>query len=63
MLCCAVPAVPAVPCLLCLPRAAQEIREQFGEDVKLVADGSYDGWRARPYECLAGIILMDQFTR
>lgn len=43
---------------------AQEVKEQFGADVSSIAEGAYDSWMEHsPATCLAGIILMDQFTR
>lgn len=45
--------------------AAQYITEHFSADVEAVRDGTYDDWRstASPRSTVAGIILMDQFTR
>lgn len=40
------------------------IRTEFGTDLEAVKAGKYDSWMtASPLECLAGIVLMDQFTR
>ncbi|KAG2442026.1 hypothetical protein HYH02_009818 [Chlamydomonas schloesseri] len=47
------------------PEVDQYITEHFGADVEAVADGTYDEWcsAAQPRATVAGIILMDQFTR
>ncbi|KXZ51363.1 hypothetical protein GPECTOR_13g852 [Gonium pectorale] len=40
------------------------ITATFGADVRHVAEGQYDSWRdAGPLSLLAGVILMDQFSR
>ena len=40
------------------------VREQYGADVEAVAAGTYDSWLSSSLpEGLAGVILMDQFTR
>lgn len=40
------------------------IKEKFGQDVEAIKTGKVDDWKSKsPFECLAGIILMDQFTR
>lgn len=41
----------------------QEIKHKFAGSVEAIRSGTIDTWLARPRECLAGIILMDQFTR
>lgn len=40
-----------------------EIKANFEESIEAIRSGAVDTWLARPLECLAGIILMDQFTR
>eukprot|EP00892_Ulva_mutabilis_P001950 jgi/Ulvmu1/11756/UM008_0170.1 len=40
-----------------------EIKKEFEESVVAMRTGTYDSWLAHPQQCLAGIILMDQFTR
>lgn len=39
------------------------IRERFSGDVDLAAAGSLEHWKKSPLECLALVILLDQFTR
>lgn len=39
------------------------IRGSFLLDVEAIKEGRYDPWIEEPLPCLAGIILMDQFTR
>jgi len=41
----------------------KEIRKFFGELVEQAANGELDSWTADPLECLALIILLDQFPR
>ena len=41
----------------------QQIKDKFEDSVVAMRDGTCDGWLAHPRQCLAGIILMDQFTR
>lgn len=41
----------------------QEITQAFGEDVEKIGKGDYEDWKDKAYNGLAGIILMDQFTR
>ncbi|GFR51927.1 hypothetical protein Agub_g14413 [Astrephomene gubernaculifera] len=47
------------------PDVDQYITEHFGNDVRLVGEGKYDSWshNGNPLSTLAGIVLMDQFTR
>lgn len=40
-----------------------EVQEKFGADVAAVRRGDHDGWKNEPMSCLAGVVLMDQFTR
>ena len=40
-----------------------EIRNNFMEDYNLARSGEYDDWLNKPKECLALIILLDQFSR
>jgi uncharacterized protein (DUF924 family) len=41
-----------------------DIKEKFGKDVEAIGAGQYDDWLSSSLvEGLAGIILMDQFTR
>lgn len=40
-----------------------EIREKFGAQIELAADGELDDWLDEPRGRLAQIILLDQFTR
>lgn len=41
----------------------EEIKAQFGADLAGVAVGKYDPWLEHPYNAMAAIILMDQFSR
>ncbi len=44
--------------------AAQEVTEQFGGDLERIAAGEYDSWmHGGPLALLAGVVLMDQFSR
>ncbi|GIM06003.1 hypothetical protein Vretimale_10411, partial [Volvox reticuliferus] len=46
------------------PDVDQYITEHFGRHVQHVSEGLYDSWReGSPLSLLAGIILMDQFSR
>lgn len=45
------------------PEVDQFITETFKPDVEKIADGSNDAWKQAPLSCVAGIVLMDQFTR
>ena len=45
------------------PETDDYIRETFGKDVDNAREGKYDHWIGKPDECLALIILLDQFTR
>ena len=40
-----------------------EIKEKFGAHVEAMRSGEHDSWKDEPMSCLAGIVLMDQFTR
>lgn len=41
----------------------QKIREKFEEDIERAGRGDYDHWIKSPEDCLALIILLDQFPR
>ena len=41
----------------------EEIRKNFMEDYNLAKSNHYDDWLNQPKECLALIILLDQFSR
>ncbi len=42
----------------------QEVTEQFGGDLERIAAGEYDSWmHGGPLALLAGVVLMDQFSR
>lgn len=43
--------------------ADAEIKELFAADIEAIQKGEYDSWKESTAETLAGIILMDQFTR
>ena len=45
------------------PKTDDFIRDTFGKDVVDAYDGKYDHWVNNPIECLALIILLDQFPR
>jgi uncharacterized protein (DUF924 family) len=45
------------------PEVDTEIQTLFKADVEAVARGDYDSWLESTEAGLAGIILMDQFTR
>jgi len=45
------------------PALDDEIRQKFGDLVELAAKGDLDAWTADPCECLALLILLDQFPR
>jgi uncharacterized protein (DUF924 family) len=45
------------------PQLDDEIRERFGGLVEMARDGELDAWTADPLECLALVILLDQFPR
>ena len=46
------------------PEVDKQIRDDFGSDVDALGKGSYDNWLNNSIEeGLAGVILMDQFTR
>ena len=45
------------------PKTDDYIRKTFGKDVYNALEGKYDHWIGNPHECLALIILLDQFTR
>lgn len=45
------------------PKTDDYIRENFGKAVWEAMDGKYDHWINNPIECLALIILLDQFPR
>jgi len=45
------------------PRFNQEVKTQFGRDLEAVAKGDLDTWRTSPRARLAGIVLLDQFSR
>jgi hypothetical protein len=54
------PTTAPPPSPACSP---QEIREQFGADLESMAAGKYDSWFEQDASAMAGIILMDQFSR
>jgi len=39
------------------------IRSRFSDDLEKASAGHYDHWRRTPDECLALILILDQFTR
>ncbi len=41
----------------------QDITEKFGADLKAMAAGDYDDWADETLSSVAGVILMDQFSR
>lgn len=41
----------------------REIRDRFVPLYEAAAAGERDGWKSRPYECLALIVLLDQLPR
>ena len=41
----------------------QKIRNRYFEDYQKAANNEYDNWQKNPNECLALIILLDQFSR
>ena len=45
------------------PKTDDYIRKTFGKDVYNALEGKYDHWIGNPHECLALIILLDQFPR
>ena len=45
------------------PKTDDYIRDTFGKDVIDAGNGKYDHWINNPIECLALIILLDQFSR
>ena len=45
------------------PQTDDYITKTFGKMVLEARDGKYDDWVAHPLECLALIILLDQFPR
>ena len=45
------------------PKTDDYIRDTFGKDVCDALEGKYDHWIGNPVECLALIILLDQFPR
>ena len=45
------------------PKTDDYIRKTFGKDVYNAVEGKYDHWIGNPDECLALIILLDQFPR
>ena len=45
------------------PALDEEIRRKFGKLVESAAKGELDSWTDDPCECLALIILLDQFPR
>lgn len=40
-----------------------EIKAKFGADLEAINRGDYDDWLQEDLSCLAGIIIMDQFSR
>ena len=45
------------------PQLDEDIRRRFGDLVESAAEGELDAWTADPIECLALVILLDQFPR
>ena len=45
------------------PALDEQIRSKFGGLVELAAKGDLDSWTVDPHECLALVILLDQFPR
>ena len=45
------------------PATDDYIQKEFGKMVVEARDGQYDDWVSHPLECLALIILLDQFPR
>ena len=45
------------------PKTDDYIRKTFEKDVYNALEGKYDHWIGNPHECLALIILLDQFPR
>jgi len=45
------------------PAVDEEIKQKFGADLEAIAAGEFDDWQRSTYPCLAGVILMDQFSR
>tara|TARA_Y100001970_G_scaffold170752_1_gene208704 strand:+ start:7641 stop:8201 length:561 start_codon:yes stop_codon:yes gene_type:complete len=41
----------------------QKIKKLFFEDLKKAINNEYDDWQDKPEECLALVILLDQFSR
>ncbi len=41
----------------------QHIRDSFLSDLEDLDKGLYDDWKQSPWNCLAGIVLIDQFSR
>ena len=41
----------------------EEIKKNFLKDYQLAKNNEYDDWQDSPKECLALIILLDQFSR
>ncbi len=41
----------------------EEIRQKFESDLRRAASGELEDWKKSPQECLAYIILLDQFSR
>lgn len=39
------------------------IRDTFGEAMTEIRKGNLDFWREEPKACLAGLVLLDQFSR
>ena len=40
-----------------------KIRNQFLKDLKKAINNDYDEWQDKPEECVALVILLDQFSR
>jgi uncharacterized protein (DUF924 family) len=45
------------------PHFDKKIKIRFEEDLNRAVDEEYDSWKESPHECLAYIILLDQFSR
>lgn len=45
------------------PAVDDHIKQEFGKDLANMAAGANESWKDKPWSCLAGIVLMDQFSR
>lgn len=51
------------PLLLSWLNCAQHIADNFQADQEAVAAGKHDDWKNDPWNALAGIVALDQFSR